>query len=137
MYHKIKKLERGLRSKGSRPLERENVLEKFYVNIASPVSPPSAERKRLSTRRIFHKLERQYLSLEAQSVACSLLDAQSVPPDVTENAIQQAVVLGSMSGTAIDAQTFEALLEAVSLNPSFRIPFSVATPLTPFNSWVC
>lgn len=70
-------------------------------------------------------------------MAYCLLNSQSVPMDVTENAIQQAVMLGSMSGSAIDVQTFEVLFHVVTLNPSFKIPFSVASFLTPFNSWVC
>jgi hypothetical protein len=70
-------------------------------------------------------------------MAYCLLNSQSVSSDVTENAIQQAVTLGSMSGAAVDVQTFEALFHAVTLNPSFKIPFSFASSLTPFNSWVC
>jgi hypothetical protein len=95
------------------------------------------ERKEMSARRIFHGLERRYLSVEAQSMASCLLDSQSVPSDVTENVIQQAVVLGTMSDSKVDIQTFEALFHAVTLNPMFKIPFSaVASPL-PFNPWVC
>jgi hypothetical protein len=96
-----------------------------------------SERKGLSTRRIFHGLERRYLSVEAQSMASCLLDSQSVPADVTENVIQQAVVLGTMSDSQIDIQTFEALFHAVALNPLFKIPFSSASSLLPFNPWVC
>jgi hypothetical protein len=95
------------------------------------------EQKELSTRRIFHGLERRYLSVEARSMASCLLDSQSVPPDVTENVIQQAVVLGTMSDSQIDIQTFEALFHVVTLNPLFKIPFSAAAPLLPFNPWVC
>jgi hypothetical protein len=91
----------------------------------------------LSTRRVFHGLERQYLSVEAQSMASCLLDSQSVPPGVTENAIQQAVVLGTMSDSKIDIQTFEALFHVVTLNPLFRIPFSAVAPVLPCNPWVC
>jgi hypothetical protein len=110
-------------------------LEKSYASGVSPVWLP--ERKELSTRRIFHGLERQYLSVEAQSMASCLLDSQSVPPDVTENVIQQAVALGTMSDSKIDIQTFEALFQAVTLNPLFKIPFSSAASLLPFNPWVC
>ncbi|MDR1375893.1 MAG: hypothetical protein LBJ22_00160 [Synergistaceae bacterium] len=110
-------------------------MNKIYVDIASLV--PGAKRLEFGARRIFHRLERQYLSLEAQSMAYCLLNSQSVAMDITENAIQQAVMLGSMSGSAIDVQTFEVLFHAVTLNPSFKIPFSVASFLTSFNSWVC
>ena len=66
-----------------------------------------------------------------------LLNSQSVPITVTESAIQQAVMLGSINGTAVDVQTFEVLFHAVTLNPSFKIPFSVASFFTSFQSWVC
>jgi hypothetical protein len=128
---KIIKLEGGR----YRPLERESVLEKSYTSGISPVWLP--EQKEWSSRRIFHGLERQYLSIEAQSMASCLLNSQSVPPDVTENVIQQAVVLGTMSDSKIDIQTFEALFYAVTLNPLFKIPFSAAAPLLPFSHWVC
>jgi hypothetical protein len=70
-------------------------------------------------------------------MAYCLLNSQYVPLDVTENAIQQAVMLGSVSGAAVDAQTFEVLFHVVTLNPSFKIPFSVSSFFTSFNSWVC
>ena len=111
------------------------LLDKIYIDIASLI--PEAKRLEFGTRRIFHRLERQYLSWEAQSMAYCLLNSQSVPIDVTENAIQQAVMLGSMSGSAIDIQTFEVLFHVVTLNPSFKIPFAVTLFLTSFNSWVC
>jgi hypothetical protein len=110
-------------------------LEKSYARGVSPVWLP--ERKELSTRRIFHGLERRYLSVEAQSMASCLLNSQFVPPDVTENVIQQAVVLGTMSDSKIDVQTFEALFQAVTLNPLFKVPFSAAASLLPLNPWVC
>jgi hypothetical protein len=108
-------------------------LDKFYVDV--PV--PGTKRSEFGTRRIFHRLERQYLSREARSMACCLLNARSVPTSVTENAIQQAVVLGTMSGSAVDVETFEVLFHAVTLNPSFKIPFPVTFFHTFFNSWVC
>lgn len=117
-----------------RPLKGRKYLENIYMNLASL---PLQEKEKRSMRRIFHTLERRYLSPEAQGVIYSLLDAQSVSPDITENAIQQAVILGSMSGTVIDAPTFEAVLEAVTLNPAFSIPFTATFALTPSNSWVC
>jgi hypothetical protein len=95
------------------------------------------ERSDFSVRRIFHRMERQYLSWEAQSMAYCLLNSQSVPSRVTENAIQQAVALGSICGAAVDLQTFEALFYAVALNPSFTVPFAFASFLTPFSSQVC
>ena len=60
-------------------------------------------------------MECRYLSQEARSMASCLMDSQSVPPEVTERAIQQALVLGVMSGTAIDVSTFESLFDAVVL----------------------
>jgi hypothetical protein len=59
----------------------------------------------------------------------SLLNSGNVPLNVTENTIQQAVALGTLNEVPVDAQTFEALLAAVTLNPSFRIPsFSGSEP---------
>jgi hypothetical protein len=117
--------------------ERKNILEKIYVNtIFSGISPES-EGKNFGNRRILHQLERRYLSPEAQEVAYCLLSSRSVPVDVTENAIQQAVILGSISDAAVDASTFEALFEAVTLNPSFRIPCLATTNLISSNTWLC
>ncbi len=118
------------------PPERKNALEKIYVNIPSPSSSLS-EQKDFGSRRILNNVERRYLSPEAQSVAYCLMNARTIPPDVTEKTILQAVVLGSLSGAAVDARTFEALLEVITLNPSFRIPFSVMTSLNSYGSWVC
>jgi hypothetical protein len=117
------------------PLERKSVLDKSYARGTSVVWP--RDREELSTRRIFHGLERRYLSVEAQSMAFCLLNSQSVPPDITENAIQQAVVLGTMSDSKVDIQTFEALFNVVTLNPMYKIPFSAAASLLPFDPWVC
>jgi hypothetical protein len=120
---------------GARFLERENALKKTYIDVASLV--PGAKRLEFGTRRIFHRLERQYLSLEARSMAYCLLNSQSVSMSVTESAIQQAVMLGSINGAAVDVQTFEVLFHAVTLDPSFKLPFPVTSFLTSFNSWVC
>ncbi|NLL36476.1 MAG: hypothetical protein GX256_03005 [Fretibacterium sp.] len=70
-------------------------------------------------------------------MACSLLEARSVPTDVTENAIHQALLLGFMSGDPVDPMTFEVLFEAVSLNPSFQIPFVISPTFSDKGVWVC
>ncbi len=70
-------------------------------------------------------------------MACCLLDSQSIPQDVTENAIHQALLLGYLSGDPVDESTFEALIEAVTLNPSFQIPFSATPMMSHLGSWVC
>ena len=116
--------------------ERKNALEKIYVNISSSNASLS-EQKDFGSRRILNNVERRYLSPEAQSVAYCLMNARTIPLEVSEKVIQQAVVLGSLSGAAVDARTFEALLEAITLNPAFRIPFSATTSLNPYGSWVC
>ena len=108
-------------------------MDKTYV---TPVSNSMPKQISFSVKRIFNGMERRYLSQEAQSLAYCLLNCLSVPSDVTENAIQQAVTLGSMSGVEVDEQTFEALFHAVALNPSFKLPFAFI-PLTSFSSWVC
>jgi hypothetical protein len=116
-------------------------LEKIYVRTISPDLSHNKDEKGgvgdFGSRRILHQLERRYLSPEAQAVAYCLLSSRTVPLDVTENTIQQAVALGSMGEIAIDASTFEALLEAVTLNPAFRIPCSVTTNLISSNPWLC
>jgi hypothetical protein len=114
-------------------------LNKNSVEATSliPMTVPAMEQADFSVRRILHRMERQYLSWEAQSMAYCLLNSQCVPLKVTENTIQQAVALGSVSGAAVDLQTFEALFHAVALNPSFSIPFAFGSCSTPFGSWVC
>ena len=107
-------------------------MDKFCLNPNA-----SALEREFSTRRIFNGAEHRYLSLETRSMVCGLLDSQSVPPDVTENAIQQAVALGSFSGEEVDAQTFEALFHAVSLNPSYKIPLWFFSTATPSDTWIC
>ncbi len=70
-------------------------------------------------------------------MASCLMDSQSVPPEVTERAIQQALVLGVMSGSPIDVPTFESLFEAVALDPTYKVPFAVSVSLPSSGSWVC
>lgn len=93
--------------------------------------------RKVSAQRVFHSLECRYLSQEARSMASCLMDSQSVPPELTERAIQQALVLGVMSGSSIDVSTFESLFEAVVLDPAFTVPFVVPVSLPPSGSWVC
>ena len=96
-----------------------------------------ASERELSTRRVFSGAERRYLSLEVQSMVCSLLDSKSIPHDLTENAVQQAVNLGSMHEEEIDIQTFEALFHVVALNPSLQIPFWPGPTAVPHRTWIC
>ena len=70
-------------------------------------------------------------------MAYGLLGSQSIPPDVTENAVQQAVALGSLSGEEVDVQTFEALFHPVALNPSFQIPVWFVSTIAPSGTWIC
>jgi len=107
-------------------------LDKFCLN--SNISAPERE---LSTRRIFNGQERRYLSLETRSMVYGLLGSQSISPDVTESAVQQAVALGTFSGEEVDPQTFEALLHAVALNPSFKIPYWFISTDASSDTWIC
>ena len=98
---------------------------------------PRARREKNGAQRVFHSLEQRFLCPETRSMACSLLDARSIPTDVTESAIHQALMMGYMSGDPVDAQTFEILFEAVALNPSFQISLK-ADPLSAHRGpWVC
>ncbi|MCL2010953.1 MAG: hypothetical protein FWG71_10490 [Synergistaceae bacterium] len=107
-------------------------MDKFYLNPNA-----SASEREFSTRRIFNEPERRYLSLETRSMVCGLLDSQSVPHDVTENAVQQAVALGTLSGEEVNAQTFEALFHAIALNPSYKIPLWFISTVAPSDTWIC
>ena len=107
-------------------------MDNFYLKANA-----SALEHQKSVRRIFNEPECRYLSLEARSMVYGLLDSQSVPPAVTESAVQQAVALGSMSGEEVDVQTFEALFHAVALNPSFQIPFWFISTTAPSGTWIC
>ena len=117
----------------ARFFERKKAVENLCANIPSRV----LKERKFASQRVLHHRERWHLSLEAQSMAYCLLNSQSVPPDVAENTIQQAVTLGSMSGSEVDARTFELLFHAVSLNPSFELPFAFSSPLIFSNPWVC
>ena len=121
---------------------KEKTLDKTLEKLTkltgnTPCRPRAAENGKVSVRRVFHHMECRYLSQEARSMASCLMDSQSVPPEVTERAIQQALVLGVMSGTAIDVSTFESLFDAVVLDPKFKIPFVVPVSLPPSGAWVC
>ncbi|MCL2010030.1 MAG: hypothetical protein FWG71_05720 [Synergistaceae bacterium] len=107
-------------------------MDKNYLSYSA-----SAPEREVSARRIFNRTERRYLSLETRSMAYALLGSRSVPPGVTESAVQQAVTLGSISGAEVDAQTFEFLFYAVTLNPSFKIPFWFVSTAAPYRPWVC
>ena len=107
-------------------------MDKIYLNPND-----STSKRELSVRRIFNGPERRYLSLETRSMVYGLLDSQSVSPDVTESAVQQAVALGSLSGEEVDAETFEALFHAVVLNPSFKIPLWFISTAAPSRAWIC
>jgi len=111
---------------------RENILD----NICPNPNALASERE-LSTRRVFNGFERRYLSLEVRSMVCGLLDSKSIPHDLTENAVQQAVNLGSINGEGIDVRTFEALFHAVSLNPSFKVPFWFISTVAQNRTWIC
>lgn len=111
-------------------------MDKKHADAVQTEKKASASQK-VSAQRVFHSLECRYLSQEARSMAVCLMDSQSVPPEVTERAIQQALVLGVMSGSPIDASTFESLFEAVALDPSFKVPFAVSVSLPPSGNWVC
>ena len=113
-------------------------MDKIYLSpnaLLSKTCDPASERE-ISIRRIFNGAERRYLSLEALSMAYGLLGSRSVPHDVTESAVQQAVNLGSISGEEVDAQTFEVLFHAVSLNPSFMMITCPAMPMAVYVSSV-
>ena len=111
--------------------------KKAVENICVDIVPQVSEEGGYGSRRVLHHRERRHLSLEAQKMAYCLLNSQSVPPGIAENTVQQAMTLGSISGAAVDAQTFEALFHTVSLNPSFELPFVFSSPLILSNSWVC
>lgn len=110
----------------------ENILDKIYLNPNA-----LASERGLSSRRVFNGAERRYLSLEVQSMVCGLLDSKSVPHDLTENAVQQAVNLGSMHEEEVDVRTFEALFHAVALNPSLQVPFWFVPSAVPYRTWIC
>ena len=107
-------------------------MDNFYLN-----SNVLESEREFSIRRIFNEPERRYLSLEARLMVYGLLGSRSVPLDVTESAVQQAVILGSSSGEEIDGETFEALFHAVALNPSFKVPFWSISTTVPSDTWIC
>ena len=92
---------------------------------------------KVSVRRVFHGIEARYLSPEARFLAASLMDSQSVPHETTEKALQQALMLGLASDSSIDEETFETIVEAIALDPSFRVPVLFFPFLPPTGNWVC
>ena len=91
----------------------------------------------LSARRVFDRTEHRYLSLEVRSMVCNLLDSKSIPLELTENVVQQAVNLGYINEEEVDIQTFEALFHAVTLDPSFQIPFWFESAPASHRTWLC
>ena len=97
----------------------------------------SGARKNVRASRVFNGLECRYLSQEARLLASSLLHSQSVSPETTERAIHQALLLGRASESSIDGETFESLVEAVAMDPSFTIPIMLLPSMPPSGNWVC
>ncbi len=88
------------------------------------------------TRRVFHHLEQRYLLPEARFMAYSLLSSKSIPQNITENVIHQALMLGFVNGEPVDEMTFRALFEAVTLNPSFQVVSPMFSMMNYSSSWV-
>ena len=107
-------------------------MDKIYLNHNS-----LAPARELSARRVFNEAERRYLSIEVRHMVCGLLDSQSIPHGLTENAVQQAVNFGSIKEEEVDIQTFEALFHAVSMDPSFQLPFWFFSAGNPYRTWIC
>ena len=105
-------------------------------HVKKQAGHPLAAQKNIGVRRVFHGLERRYLSQEALGLASSLLESCVVPVETTETAIEQALLLGVASESEIDVSTFEGLVKALTLNPSFRVPFVFMPSASPW-SQVC
>lgn len=89
--------------------------------------------------RMFDKLERQYLDLDAQGLAYRYMAAGEIPADVLEKAFQEAIYLGRMKNAMIDSLMFEALVEALMEDRTFDIQGSQADPVNMCagRSWFC
>lgn len=91
----------------------------------------------LLVRRILHDCERRYLDPEAQGIIYRYIATEEVPLDITERAIQEAVSLGALKNSAVDAVLFEAIVDAILDDRSFEIPGSPCEKVYPSSCWIC
>lgn len=91
----------------------------------------------LIVRRILHDFERRYLAPDAQGMVYRYFTTEEVPLDITERAIQEAVSIGMLKNSTVDALLFEALVDALLDDRSFEIPGSPLEKMYPSSCWIC
>lgn len=111
-------------------------MKKTTRRSGAPKGEPAVQNERRA-KRIFHTLECRYLSPETRSMASGLMASQNISCEVMEKALQQALLLGVACGSQTDELTFQSLLEAISLDPSFQVPVMSLPSLPGGTSRMC
>jgi len=91
----------------------------------------------LLVRRILHDCERRYLAPETQGRIYRYIATEEVPLEITERAIQEAVSLGALKNSAVEAPLFDAIVDALLDDRSFEIPGSPSEKVYPSSCWIC
>lgn len=91
----------------------------------------------LLVRRVLHDCERRYLAPEAQGRIYRYIATEEIPLEITERAIQEAVSLGALKNSAVEASLFEAIVDALLDDWSFEIPGSPSEKMYPSSCWIC
>ncbi|GAB1398658.1 hypothetical protein MASR2M17_14100 [Aminivibrio sp.] len=87
-------------------------------------------------RRVLHDMERRYLSPDAQGRVYRYMMTEEVPREIMERAIHEAVSLGQLKNSAVDASLLDALVAALLDDRSFEIPGNTSENIYPSSSWI-
>ncbi len=87
-------------------------------------------------RRVLHDVERRYLAPDAQGRIYRYMMTEEVPREIMERAIHEAVSLGQLKNSAVDAPLLDALVEALLDDRSFEIPGLSSENIYPSSCWI-
>ena len=62
---------------------------------------------------------------------------EEIPLEITERAILEAVSLGALKNSAVEAPLFDAIVDALLDDRSFEIPGSPSEKVYPSSCWIC
>ena len=82
-------------------------------------------------------MERRYLAPDAQGKIYRYMVTEEVPMEIVERAIHEAVSLGQLKNSAVDAPLLEALVDALLDDRSFEIPGRSSEKVYPSSCWIC
>ena len=87
-------------------------------------------------RRVLHDMERRYLAPDAQGRIYRYMMTEEVPPEIMERAIYEAVSLGQLKNSTVDAHLLDALVDALLDDHFFEIPRNSSENIYPSSNWI-